>query len=133
MVPAAFVGLAALPLTANGKLDRAALPAPEGDAYAAKGYAAPVGEVETALAAIWADVLQVERVGRHDNFFALGGHSFLAVSLIERLRQQNLHVDVRTLFSTPTVAALAEEVSSNGAVIEVPATKIPSLNKKVRI
>ncbi|MER9096210.1 non-ribosomal peptide synthetase, partial [Mesorhizobium sp. M0700] len=73
MVPAAFVRLAALPLTPNGKLDRKALPAPADGAYARTAYEAPQGAVETALAEIWAELLGVERVGRHDNFFELGG------------------------------------------------------------
>jgi acyl-coenzyme A synthetase/AMP-(fatty) acid ligase len=81
MVPAAYVRLERLPLTANGKVDRRALPLPEGDAYAVRGYEAPVGEMERAVAAIWAEVLKVERVGRQDNFFALGGHSMLAVTV----------------------------------------------------
>src|SRR4029077_14102074 len=75
MVPSAYVQLESLPLTANGKLDRKALPSPEGGAAGVRGYEAPVGEIETALAAIWAELLKVKRVGRHDNFFALGGHS----------------------------------------------------------
>ncbi|WP_323131081.1 phosphopantetheine-binding protein [Sinorhizobium medicae] len=81
MVPAAFVRLEALPLTPNGKLDRQALPAPDDEAYARAGYAAPQGAIETALAEIWAELLGVERVGRNDNFFELGGHSLLAVQL----------------------------------------------------
>ena len=79
MVPAAYVCLERMPLTVNGKLDRKALPAPEGDAYGERGYEAPQGEIERKLAAIWAEVLKVERVGRHDNFFELGGHSLLAM------------------------------------------------------
>jgi len=73
MVPAAFVRMECLPLTPNGKLDRKALPAPEGDAYAAQVYEAPEGEVEIQIAAIWSELLKVDRIGRHDNFFELGG------------------------------------------------------------
>ncbi|MCG1019858.1 non-ribosomal peptide synthetase, partial [Mycetohabitans sp. B4] len=81
MVPAALVRLDALPLTANGKLDRRALPEPDAGALAHQAYEAPQGELETTLAQIWAELLEVERVGRHDSFFALGGHSLLAVRL----------------------------------------------------
>ncbi|MEJ2020425.1 MAG: phosphopantetheine-binding protein, partial [Maritimibacter sp.] len=124
MVPAAYVGLEALPLTANGKLDRKALPAPEGGAYARAVYEAPRGMVEEAIAGIWQDLLGVERVGRHDNFFALGGHSLLAVRLVERMRQAGLGADIRVLFARPSLAALADAVSG---VEErpVPANGIP--------
>ncbi|MGS0897509.1 amino acid adenylation domain-containing protein, partial [Burkholderia stagnalis] len=111
MVPAAYVKLDAWPLTSNGKLDRRALPAPDDDAYARRVYEAPQGETEMVLARIWSDVLGVERVGRHDNFFELGGHSLLALSLTEQMREANLHVDIRMLFSAPTLAALAEAAS----------------------
>jgi acyl-coenzyme A synthetase/AMP-(fatty) acid ligase/aryl carrier-like protein len=107
LVPAAYVELETLPLTPNGKLDRKALPAPEADAYASHGYEPPQGEIEQELAAIWAEVLKLERVGRHDNFFSLGGHSLLAVTLIERMRRSGFEVDVRSLFTTTTLAELA--------------------------
>ncbi|WP_248764477.1 MULTISPECIES: phosphopantetheine-binding protein, partial [unclassified Pseudomonas] len=90
MVPAAYVQLDALPLTPNGKLNRKALPAPDGGALISREYEAPQGEAETVLAQLWAELLKVERVGRHDNFFELGGHSLLAVTLIERMRQVGL-------------------------------------------
>ncbi|HLI04400.1 MAG TPA: amino acid adenylation domain-containing protein, partial [Terracidiphilus sp.] len=124
MVPAAYVRLEALPLTANGKLDRKALPAPEGDAYSTRGYEAPQGEVESRLAEIWAEVLKLERVGRHDNFFSLGGHSLLAVTLIERMRRSGFPVDVRTLFATPVIAELA--AAGAAPRIDVPPNRIPS-------
>ncbi|UWF47459.1 amino acid adenylation domain-containing protein [Pseudomonas sp. N3-W] len=125
MVPSAYVRLDNLPLTANGKLDRKALPAPDQASLLSREYEAPQGEVEVALAQIWADVLKVERVGRHDHFFELGGHSLLAVSLIERMRQRGLSADVRVLFSQPTLTALAAAVGS-GREIEVPANRIPA-------
>ncbi|OUM04557.1 non-ribosomal peptide synthetase, partial [Pseudomonas syringae] len=123
MIPAAYVHLDQLPLTPNGKLDRKALPAPDLQALISRGYEAPQGEVEVALAQIWQDVLQVERVGRHDHFFELGGHSLLAVKLIERMRQQELSADVRVLFSQPTVAALAAAVGKSSEVV-VPANRV---------
>jgi acyl-coenzyme A synthetase/AMP-(fatty) acid ligase len=125
MVPAAYVHLDALPLTPNGKVDRKALPAPEGEAYAARGYEAPVGEVEAVLAGIWSELLGVERVGRHDHFFELGGHSLLGVTLIERMRQRGLHADVRTLFTTRTLAELAAAAGCEFREVEVPANLIP--------
>jgi acyl-CoA synthetase (AMP-forming)/AMP-acid ligase II len=91
MVPAAYVRLEEFPLTAHGKLDRRALPAPEGSAYARGEYVAPQGEIEIALAQIWQQLLRVERVGREDNFFELGGHSLLAVQLVSRILQHQLH------------------------------------------
>jgi hypothetical protein len=110
MVPSAFVLLDALPLTPNGKLDRAALPAP-GASVGAAEFAAPQTPAEQALAAIWAEVLGVERVGRADNFFALGGHSLLATQVASRLRHA-LHVDlpIRAVFEHATLQALAVEL-----------------------
>jgi len=125
MMPAAYVCLEQLPLTANGKVDRKALPAPERDGYGARGYEEPVGEMETTVAEIWADVLKVERVGRRDNFFELGGHSLLAVRVIARMRRAGLEVDVRALFATQTLAELAAEIGSKTIPIEVPPNGIP--------
>ncbi|MEX5613084.1 phosphopantetheine-binding protein, partial [Pseudomonas protegens] len=77
-----YVHLAALPLTANGKLDRRALPQPPLEALLSRDYVAPAGDSEIALAQIWSELLQVERVGRHDHFFELGGHSLLAMRML---------------------------------------------------
>jgi len=113
MVPAAYVMLDALPLTANGKLDRKGLPAPEGNAYLKRAYEAPRGEIETAIAAIWQELLHLQQVGRHDHFFELGGHSLLVVTLIERLRRQGKTVDVRMVFTAPTLSALAAAIGES--------------------
>jgi len=110
MVPAAYVRLSALPLTPTGKLDRPALPAPEGEALA-REYEAPQGEVEVALAEIWAGLLGVERVGRGDDFFALGGHSLLAVQVVSRVRQaMEVEIALGVVFESPVLAALAERI-----------------------
>ncbi len=111
MVPAAYVALDALPLTANGKLDRLALPAPDSSAFAARGYEPPVGETEERLALIWAGLLQLERVGRNDNFFELGGHSLLGIRLMFEIRRAfGKTLPVGVLFSAPTVAGLAHDL-----------------------
>ncbi|HET7231442.1 MAG TPA: amino acid adenylation domain-containing protein, partial [Longimicrobium sp.] len=108
MVPSAFVPLDALPLTPNGKLDRKALPAPEGSSYATREYEAPRTEAERKVAAAWAEVLGVERVGAHDRFFDLGGHSLLLVRVQARLRDSfGQPVPITHLFRYLTVSALA--------------------------
>jgi aspartate racemase len=112
MVPAAFVSLPAMPLTAHGKIDRRQLPAPERSAMVADAdYVAPRTAVEAVLAALWAEVLGVERVGIHDHFFDLGGHSLLATKLMLRVRDTfKVELALRVLFEAPTVAELAEQV-----------------------
>ncbi|MEL5306740.1 amino acid adenylation domain-containing protein [Serratia nevei] len=122
MVPSAWVVVAALPLSPNGKLDRRALPEPQG-AQSQAVYEAPQGEHEALLAAIWRELLNVERVGRHDNFFELGGHSLLAVKLMAQLRRAGWGANVQTLFSTPTLSALAQAMSAQGEV-DIPENRI---------
>ncbi|MFC7519122.1 phosphopantetheine-binding protein, partial [Herbaspirillum sp. GCM10030257] len=117
MVPAAYVALDALPLTPNGKLDRKALPAPDGEAYAVRAYEAPQGEVETALAAIWAEVLNLDsqQIGRNDHFFDLGGHSLLAMRVVSRIREVlGVEVGVTGLFEHPLLINLAQSVAKAG-------------------
>ncbi|GAB7530609.1 hypothetical protein PS3A_30200 [Pseudomonas sp. 3A(2025)] len=133
MVPSAYVTLDALPLSPNGKVERKALPAPDQHALLSRDYQAPQGEVETTLARVWAQLLGVERVGRDDNFFELGGHSLLAVTLVARLRQAGLHADARTLFSHPTLQALAAQTRRQVEQHAIPATTIPALNRKRKI
>jgi arthrofactin-type cyclic lipopeptide synthetase C len=115
MVPAAYVSLAELPLTANGKLDRKALPSPDAGAYVTRGYEAPVGDVETTVARIWAEVLKLERVGRNDNFFEVGGHSLLVVKVTSLLRQLGLEATVADLFNHPTIESFATSLYNTSA------------------
>ncbi|WP_323663364.1 non-ribosomal peptide synthetase, partial [Pectobacterium versatile] len=113
MVPSAFVVLDAFPLTPNGKLDRRALPAPGQTAVARHDYEAPQGELEAALAQIWQDLLGLDRVGRHDQFFELGGHSLMIVRLIERLHSLGWTLEARSLFATPVLCDIAQDILAN--------------------
>jgi amino acid adenylation domain-containing protein len=111
MVPAAYVALDALPLTPNGKLDRRALPAPGDHAFGTQAYEAPQGPAETAIAAIWAEFLHLERVGRNDDFFKIGGHSLMALRIIGEInRALKARVLVPAFFQSPTIERLAKVV-----------------------
>ena len=110
MVPAAFVKLDRLPLTANGKLDRRALPMPAAlRPELSERYVAPGTSAEKALAGIWKDVLGLKEVGVHDNFFDLGGHSLLAMQAHQRMREAlNTDLPITRLFQYPTISSLAK-------------------------
>jgi amino acid adenylation domain-containing protein len=112
MVPSAFVFLDILPLTTNGKVDRRALPAPDQSRPDLKeAFVAPRTPAEKTIAKIWAEILKIEKVGIHDNFFDLGGHSLVAVRIISRVRQRfGIELPLRALFENPTVAGLATQV-----------------------
>ncbi|HEY1856004.1 amino acid adenylation domain-containing protein, partial [Acidocella sp.] len=111
MVPAAFVRLEAFPLTPNGKIDRRALPSPDDQAYARAGYEAPQGETETVLAAIWAELLGVERISRNDNFFELGGHSLMAIRALTRIQEKmDVSLKVQGIFENPQLYRMAEQI-----------------------
>ena len=111
MIPAQFVFLPALPINANGKVDRNALPTPEFAAQPTE-VAAPRTPIQEALAAIWSQVLGVEQIGVHTSFFALGGHSLLAYQTIARVREAfGIELSVRAIFESPTIATLAERIT----------------------
>ncbi|MFF4668238.1 amino acid adenylation domain-containing protein, partial [Streptomyces sp. NPDC001282] len=116
MVPSAFVPLGALPLNANGKLDRRALPAPGQDAYARVAYTPPRTPLEERVTAVWTQVLGHDPIGVHDDFFDLGGDSIRAVALIGALRGERLDVAVKDVFAHRTVAALCELLSGRTAL-----------------
>ena len=111
LVPAALVRLDALPLTPNGKLDRAALPAPAAAAPAEDAYVAPRTEAESLVAEVYAEILQVEKVGALDDFFTLGGNSLRGMRAMARIRAEvDVDLPMRALFSSPVVADLAAQI-----------------------
>jgi amino acid adenylation domain-containing protein len=117
MIPSAIVPLEALPLTPSGKVDRKALPVPDGHAFAAPGHepVAPRDEAERRLSEIWAGVLGLERVGALDNFFELGGHSLLAMQVVARIWSTlGIALSLRTFFGAPTVERLARAIRGAG-------------------
>ena len=112
MAPSTFVEIAEFPLTASGKINRRALPAPDGIGME-EDYHAPRTQTEELLSGLWAGVLRVPRVGVRDNFFELGGHSLLATQLMSRVRETfGVELPLRELFARPTVAGLAEQVEA---------------------
>nr|WP_264482201.1 pyoverdine non-ribosomal peptide synthetase PvdD [Pseudomonas aeruginosa] len=121
MVPAHLMLLERMPLTVNGKLDRQALPQPDAS-LSQQAYRAPGSELEQRIAAIWSEILGVERVGLDDNFFELGGHSLLATRVISRVRQeQQLDASLKTLFERPVLEAFAQGLErTTDAVSTIP-------------
>ncbi|WP_163871123.1 non-ribosomal peptide synthetase, partial [Myxococcus eversor] len=114
MLPTVFLRLDAMPLTPNGKVDRQALPVPEHGAEDAP-FVAPRSATEEALTAIWAEVLQLDKVSVTANFFSLGGHSLLATQVVSRVRRTlDVELPLRALFETPTIAALATRIGESG-------------------
>ncbi len=133
MVPAQWVLLEQMPLSPNGKLDRKALPKADASLMA-REYVAPQSELEQQVAAIWAEVLHVQRVGLHDNFFELGGHSLLATQVVVRLRER-LHAefDVKSIFTAPTLADfsayVAAQQTNNSPVQDALAKSLEALKR----
>lgn len=117
MIPSAFVRLAAFPLTANGKIDRAALPAPEtARLESGSDFRAPRNAVETTIAQVWAEVLGLPQVGIDDNYFALGGDSIKALQIVSRLHRAGITLGLGAIFAAKTVAALAQLAGAPAAL-----------------
>jgi len=126
MLPTAYVALSAIPVTANGKIDRSALPAPE-LGQSKEDYVAPETEAEQQLAVLWGELLGVEKVGIKDDFFALGGHSLIAMQLISRIAEvTDTQLPLDSVFNAPTLAELALLLDTQG-------TSAVGGNKIVRI
>ncbi|MDQ6763754.1 MAG: amino acid adenylation domain-containing protein, partial [Bacteroidota bacterium] len=112
MVPALFVQLEALPLTSSGKVDKKALPVPDGNENLSNKYEEPANDMERKLAQVWQEILGVGRIGNNDNFFELGGHSLNAMQLVSRLHKLlNIKIDIGKIFSNPSVKELASALS----------------------
>lgn len=108
MIPSAFVCVDLLPLNHNGKLDERALPAPDAAAVAIDDYQAPIGETEQVIAEIWQSLFNVQKIGRHDNFFSLGGHSILGIMLLSQIKKQlSVEIPLRVLLESPQLSEFA--------------------------
>ncbi|MBX4267641.1 non-ribosomal peptide synthetase, partial [Clostridium estertheticum] len=123
MVPVYFMKIEKMPLTPNGKLDRKALPEPDGDINAGVEYAEPRNEIEEKLVKVWTEVLGVERIGIDDDFFTLGGDSIKAIQVCTRLSRYNLKITVSELFANPIIRELSinvkqEDKQINQTIIE---------------
>ncbi|HET6978368.1 MAG TPA: amino acid adenylation domain-containing protein, partial [Pyrinomonadaceae bacterium] len=122
MIPAAFVALPQMPLTASGKIDRKALPEPTWSEYDERGESQPETQIEQILAGVWSDVLRLDQVGADENFFELGGHSLLAVQVASRVRTAlSFELPLRWVFEAPTVRTLAERIeAAQQSVVSLP-------------
>src|SRR5439155_1662760 len=120
MIPSSFIFLEALPLTTNGKVDRRALPSPDGARPELKEqFLAPRNRTEEILTQAWSEVLGIAKVGVNDNFFELGGDSIQSIRILSRAQQHGLKLSLQQLFQNPTIAGLAALVS--GAPVSLPA------------
>jgi aryl carrier-like protein len=117
--PKLWVELEKLPITTHGKIDRKALPDPEIGEATVKGYVEPITETEKTLAKIWEDVLELEKVGLHDNFFDLGGDSIIIIQIVSRARRAGIEFEVSDIFTKQTIAALTESINRKNKSVEI--------------
>jgi amino acid adenylation domain-containing protein len=120
MVPSAFVILDSMPLTANRKIDKKSLPNPDSSAYARGMYEAPQGKIEQALAKAWEDVLGQSRISRYDNFFKLGGHSLLVVTVLQKMKKEGFKVDSRAMFIASNLIDVSATITEDVEIIDIP-------------
>jgi amino acid adenylation domain-containing protein len=125
MIPSSFTFLERMPLNAADKIDRKALPSPDLSKILTQ-YVAPVTENEKILAEIWQNLLVIERVGITDNFFQLGGHSLLMITLLEKIKQQDLIIDIVSLFNAATLGEMAEKLSVKTIQVAIPKNLLAS-------
>jgi acyl carrier protein len=111
MIPALWVELESLPLTPNGKIDRKALPDPDVSELLGSQYVAPRNVAEEKLVVIWQELVGVERIGIHDNFFEIGGHSLLAMRVISAIRKElEVELDIKDIFQYSTISDLSDYI-----------------------
>jgi acyl carrier protein len=119
MIPGIVMELESFPLTSSGKLNRRALPEPQEDGLATEAYVAPRNEMETSLAGIWQEVLGLEKVGIHDNFFRIGGDSIISIRLISRInRQFNAALTIGQLYQFNSIAGLGDQIRQSTVSLE---------------
>jgi len=132
MIPSALVILDKLPLTSNGKLDRKALPVPDRESYKVLTYEAPLGEAENLLAGIWEDLLNVTQVSRHDNFFALGGHSLKILQMSTKLNQYNQSISMQLALKAESLSDMAQMITPIESVqFSAPINRVPNDCEKI--
>ncbi|MGZ5134182.1 MAG: amino acid adenylation domain-containing protein, partial [Flavitalea sp.] len=132
MVPGQWVEMEHFPLLPNGKTDKKSLPDPELSEQLSGKYVAPRNEIETKLAQLWQDVLEVELIGIHDDFFELGGHSLLAVRLISAIRKEFMvEMPISDIFDFPTINSLAEQVQKQSGKSVIPPIKVEQRPQRI--
>ncbi|MDP4180345.1 MAG: amino acid adenylation domain-containing protein, partial [Bacillota bacterium] len=112
MIPSYFIHLDRMPLTPNGKVDRKALPEPEGSINTGVEYVAPTNEIEEKMVKVWQEVLRLDKIGINDNFFELGGDSIKAIQVSSRLHKYGLKIEIRDLMKKPTICELAAAIKN---------------------
>ncbi|CAM1358757.1 non-ribosomal peptide synthase/polyketide synthase [Tenacibaculum xiamenense] len=131
MIPTTWVSLESIPLTANGKLDKSALPETDINIVSEEAYMAPSSPLEIELATLWQNILGVPKVGIKDNFFKLGGHSILVIQLISELRSKGYRLEVKDIFNSPTIEEISLKIEVSEEELLIPWNQIANENKEI--